>query len=123
MEATKTTLRSYKAIKINGIKHDYHRLVAEAKLGRKLEETEAVHHIDGNKHNNDPANLEIHSVSEHGRLHSRQTLNGAKLLPEDVPTIRQLIAQGMNRRSIAALYGVQPKAISNIKTGRTWSWL
>ena len=39
--------------------HKYlvHRRVMEEKLGRKLKSSEIVHHIDGNKLNNDPDNL------------------------------------------------------------------
>ncbi len=36
-----------------------HRVVAERMLGRKLKKGEVVHHIDGNKRNNDPENLII----------------------------------------------------------------
>ena len=48
-----------------------HRKVAERMLGRKLEPGEVVHHIDGNKRNNDPKNLKVFSSqSEHARWHS-----------------------------------------------------
>lgn len=46
-----------------------HRLVAEQMLGRELLPGEVVHHIDGNKHNNDPSNLQVLTRSEHIRLH------------------------------------------------------
>lgn len=36
-----------------------HRLVMEGVLGRYLDPSEVVHHIDGNKQNNTPANLDI----------------------------------------------------------------
>ncbi len=53
--------------------HAYeHVLVAEAKAGRPLEKGEHVHHVDGNKANNDPANLLVLSASDHMRLHARQ---------------------------------------------------
>lgn len=47
----------------------YHRHVASIKLGHWLTPEEHVHHIDGNKLNNDPDNLEVLSQSEHCRLH------------------------------------------------------
>lgn len=47
-----------------------HRIVAEQKLGRPLRKGEVVHHIDGNKRNNDPDNLMIFgSQAEHARWH------------------------------------------------------
>jgi len=48
-----------------------HRVIAEQKLGRELLKGEVVHHIDGNKHNNHPENLEVmSSQSEHCRKHA-----------------------------------------------------
>lgn len=43
-------------------RHGYvrlHRMVMEEKLGRFLDPDEVVHHMDGNKENNDPDNLEL----------------------------------------------------------------
>jgi len=46
-----------------------HRVIAEQMLGRPLKRNEIVHHIDGNKHNNDPSNLQVMTQSEHVREH------------------------------------------------------
>lgn len=54
------------------IKHlgrHFHREIAEQKLGRKLLPGEIVHHIDGDKHNNAPENLQVMTQSEHARIH------------------------------------------------------
>lgn len=49
-----------------------HRIVAEEKLGRPLRQGEVVHHIDGNKKNNQPDNLLVlPSQREHAALHCR----------------------------------------------------
>jgi hypothetical protein len=47
-----------------------HRLMVEGKIGRYLEKNEVVHHIDGNKKNNDISNLMLFkSNSEHIKHH------------------------------------------------------
>jgi len=48
----------------------YHRYVMEQHLGRKLEKSEVVHHVDGNKFNNDISNLKLLTASEHAKLHT-----------------------------------------------------
>ena len=56
--------------KIHG-RHE-HRVVAEQMLGRELRPGEVVHHIDGNKRNNDPSNLHVFaSQSEHASYHGK----------------------------------------------------
>lgn len=59
-------INSYK----DGKSERKHRIVAEKMLGRKLKKDEVVHHIDGNKRNNDESNLMIVTRSEHAKLHS-----------------------------------------------------
>lgn len=56
--------------KVNG-RHE-HRTVAEQMLGRPLEPGEIVHHIDRNKRNNAPENLQVMTQSEHARLHAQE---------------------------------------------------
>jgi hypothetical protein len=46
-----------------------HRLVAEKKLGRYIKPNEIVHHINHNKLDNRPENLEVVSRSEHVHNH------------------------------------------------------
>ena len=47
-----------------------HRVVAERMLGRKLLPGDVVHHIDGNKRNNDPGNLMVFSTqAAHAKWH------------------------------------------------------
>ena len=46
-----------------------HRVVAEQMIGRPLERGEIVHHVDGDKHNNDPSNLMVMTQDHHIREH------------------------------------------------------
>lgn len=45
-----------------------HRIVASGKIGRLISSEEHVHHIDGDKLNNNPENLQIVSNSEHNKI-------------------------------------------------------
>lgn len=56
-----------------------HRLVAEQKLGRRLLAGEIPHHIDGNKRNNDPANLEVVQGNAEHFLRHRRKASGRRL--------------------------------------------
>jgi flagellar basal body rod protein FlgC len=49
-----------------------HRIVMEQYLGRYLEPNEAVHHIDGNKQNNNISNLSLMTRSEHDSYENRK---------------------------------------------------
>lgn len=52
-----------------------HRVVMEQKLGRPLQRGEVVHHIDGNRANNHPDNLEVYA---NNALHLAETLAGQR---------------------------------------------
>ena len=56
---------------INGVKHYQHRYVMEQHLGRQLYPGECVHHINENKTDNRLENLELTTLSEHMRMHSK----------------------------------------------------
>ena len=56
-----------------------HRLVMEQHLGRYLEDTEEVHHIDGNKKNNLISNLQLLTKTEHRRIHLIDSIHKVKI--------------------------------------------
>ncbi len=52
-----------------------HRVVAKEKMGSDIFEGFEVHHIDGDKQNNDPDNLKVLSKEEHQAIHQQQDEN------------------------------------------------
>jgi hypothetical protein len=50
-----------------------HRWVMEKKIGRKLRQGEIVHHINRNKLDNSPENLEVFANQEEHEKHHRET--------------------------------------------------
>ena len=59
----------YLGYNIKNKKYRLHRLIMENYIGRKLKKSEVVHHVDGNKLNNNIDNLEIIRDGYHSRLH------------------------------------------------------
>ena len=80
-----------------------HRVVMENSIGRLLDKSEVVYHIDGDGHNNDIANLRLLSSSDHTQLH--QKLKGRRyatvrcpncLKTFDIPENELSFAKGTN---------------------------
>ena len=115
--------RKYKSVSIDGKVYKEHRLIMEKALGRKLDQTEAVHHIDDNGLNNDLANLQVIDEYEHNILTGRKYRPGSKLSIEDVPIIKKMLKDGIKQWLIAWIFRVARPTIGNIKTGYIWSWV
>lgn len=63
----------YISVWIDGSGYKYeHRVVMEKHLGRALNRSEIVHHIDGNRENNDISNLQVMSKREHDLMTTNQ---------------------------------------------------
>lgn len=58
------TATGYRKIVVNGESVFEHRHVMAQKLGRKLPPNANIHHIDGDKLNNDPSNLELWTTQQ-----------------------------------------------------------
>lgn len=132
----------YKAIKVDGVKHDYHRWLMEQELGRKLDRSEVVHHINENSLDNDITNLRVMSLSEHARMHSTgkkrsvesrekqsQAMRGVskpwarKLNEDEVAYIREHYAprdKDYGARALSRKFGVAHQAILRIINGETY---
>lgn len=53
-----------------------HRSIAEKTIGRRLGRDEIVHHKDGDKFNNNPANLEVMTRADHIKVHRDDLIAG-----------------------------------------------
>lgn len=73
-----------------------HRFVMEQKIGRPLQPGEYVHHINGDRKDNRPENLELVSPKEHSGIHIR----GRKLTPEHKAKVSQSLIGNQNRKGI-----------------------
>lgn len=104
---------------------EMHRVVADAFLG-KQEAGAVVNHLDGNRHNNAPGNLEYTTYagnSVHGLARRRakgQLPLRSRLTNEQAEQIRQRSWRGEECRHLAAEYGVSKTTISEIKHGNRY---
>jgi hypothetical protein len=104
------------------------RVVAETAIGRSLAKGEHVHHINGDKSDDRPENLQVLTVQQHHKLHAKDysarmsgTKNpGAKLTESEVRAIRAM-PHTIATRTIAALYQVDSDTIRQIRKHETWS--
>lgn len=105
-------------------KYLVHRLVAAA-FCEGYDDGLSVNHIDGNKQNNNPSNLEWVTLEENTALAWRtgqcKPINSAtKLNVDGVLKIRAMLAEGARCRTIAKRFDVSPSLIYGIRGGTRW---
>ena len=105
-----------------------HKIVAYTFLGERPNGLD-INHIDGDKTNNSVANLQYVTRSENCRQAcneqgivnlKRENHNRAKLNPEKVLKIKNMILDGIKNKDIAKMFNVDASLISHIKRGAKW---
>ncbi len=115
------------AIAINGFSKFFtiHRLVAAAFIGPYPDGLE-IDHLDGDRRNNRPENLEYVTKAEN-RRRSRHNYKrgdehpGRKLTEADVREVRRLRADGWSYPKLGVKFGVHSTTMLEIALGRTWT--
>lgn len=134
-------LKTSVCVEGNEITVSVHRLVAEAFHG-PCPDGYVVNHIDGNKRNNVPENLEYVTPRENslhaaraglapsGKRHGRSTkpertargerVNTAKLNEDQVKEARSLRASGWKLSQLCARFGISKSAMHALCSGKNW---
>jgi hypothetical protein len=106
-----------------------HVLVAEAFVGSRPDGTE-VNHIDGNKANNTPANLEyvthaenVRHAHEAGLCKYGEQAGTSKYTEQQVRRAHELVAAGWKYREAAKETGLHYSFVCDLCSGRAWKHL
>ena len=114
-----------------------HMVVMEARIGRRLLRSENVHHIDGDKTNNQIENLQLLTSAEHTAIHNR----GSKQSEETKQKIAQAVfdtgrsklnfeiakqmredfkKSGLSKKAYAEQMGIHQTAIGRVINNAAW---
>lgn len=119
----------YIGVRVGGktFSRSVHRLIALAMCTNDNNYKE-VNHIDGNKSNNVPSNLEWcsrkmnveHSERNGLTKHRGENHHSSKLVASDLPIIDELRRKGFTYKSIANLFGVSASTIFHAHKRKNW---
>ena len=90
-----------------------HRVVAEQMLGRSLHSDEVVHHIDGDRANNESSNLVVMTKKEHDNAPRQGARTLHKTGPDCIRAAHALLGLGWKRAAIARALRTEPAVINN----------
>lgn len=100
-------------IAYRGNRRDYeHRFIAEDMIGRPLTDDEVVHHIDGDRKNNDPSNLQVMKRAEHDKIKDR-TREWFYTNHETEQAARELHSLGWSQSKISRALRVHHQTVKN----------
>ncbi len=97
-------MSGYRYVYRNGEAVYEHRAVMEEILGRPLLPTEQVHHIDGNRANNDPSNLIILNAADHTHITASRSHSMWRSLA--IMAVRELLARGWSFYQISSEFHI-----------------
>ena len=135
-------MAEYEMTRKGGKERAVHILLMEQLLGRPLKENEVVHHINGDKYDNRPENLQVMDRGEHTRLHktgaviSQETVEKQREAHKGKPSKTRKLNREQTREiagrlkqhepisSLAKEYGVSSNIIMRIRDGTAYrDWL
>ena len=81
-------------------------------------------HMDGNSHNDRADNLEWGTYKQNSLdMHRHGTMKSAKLSPDDVFKINDMLCDGTRVCDIAKLFNVGVATIYRVGVNTTWKWI
>lgn len=79
--------KGYRVVRLDRREYKEHRLIMEKMIGRPLRANENVHHLDGDKANNDPSNLELWVKTQPCGQRAMDRVRAALVLLKDYPDL------------------------------------